>query len=41
MQHLISGMKNQDNQVVNPQREIKDRIVVSALGLTALNLFGV
>ena len=27
--------ENQDNQVVNPQREIKDRIVVSALGLTA------
>ncbi len=27
--------KNQDNQVVNPQREIKDKIVVSALGLTA------
>ena len=27
--------KNQDNQVVDPQREIKDKIVVSALGLTA------
>ena len=24
-----------DNQVVDPQREIKDKIVVSALGLTA------
>ena len=27
--------KNQDNKVVDPQREIKDKIVVSALGLTA------
>ena len=27
--------KNQDNQVVDPQREIKDKIVAAALGLTA------